>query len=120
MGKRAVRPGGTRTLALVGHRSSGKTSLGEVLLQATGVTRTIGRVDEGTSLLDHDASEKRRRMTLQLSFAWLAWKDCVVHLVDTPGSEGLAHERSLGLHAVDGAVLVVSAPDGVEYGTERV
>ncbi len=120
MGNKAFDPQHTRLFALAGHRSTGKTSLAEVLFQTTGVTRTIGRVDDGTSLLDHRPGERRRGMTLELGFAWMPWQDHLLQLVDTPGSEGLAHQRRLAFATVDAAVVVVSAPDGVEYGTERV
>lgn len=109
----------SRTFALVGHRSCGKTSLGDLLLAAAGVTRQVGRVDEGSSLLDFSSEAKRRRLTLASSFAWLDWQDTTLHLVDTPGSEGLAHEQSLMLSAVDAALVVVSAVDGVQVGTRR-
>lgn len=120
MSKRAVDVTAVRIFALVGHRSAGKTSLGDLLLQATGVTRTIGRVDEGSSLLDHLAEERRRKLSLRASFAWMDWEGYLLQVVDTPGSEGLAHERGLALACVDGAVVVVSAPDGLELGAVRV
>lgn len=108
----------TRTVALVGHRSAGKTSLGEVLLRVAGVTRTVGSVDRRTSLLDHHEEERRRGQSLQLSFAWFDWQGAVVHLIDTPGSEVALSERVMGLHAADAAILVVDATAGVEVGTE--
>jgi elongation factor G len=126
MGRTAKDVTTTRTFALVGHRSSGKTSLGDQLLQVAGVTRAPGRVDDGTSLLDHEAEERRRRMTLAVHVAWLEWQPteaapaAVLHLVDTPGAEGLAHEQALALACVDGALVVVSAIDGVQVGTRRV
>ncbi|MBW1876906.1 MAG: hypothetical protein JRI25_02440 [Deltaproteobacteria bacterium] len=120
MGKKAFGPDKTRTLALAGHRSSGKTSLAEVLLYVAGGTRQPGRVDDRSSLFDHQPAERRRGMTLELGFAWMAWKGHLLNLVDTPGSEGLSHNRSLALSGVDGALVVISAPDGIEYGTERV
>jgi len=120
MGKKAFGPHQTRLFALAGHRSAGKTSLAEVLLQTTGATRTIGRVEERTSLLDHQPGERRRGMTLEPGFAWMTWRDHLLELVDTPGSDGLAHHRRVALAAVDAAIVVVSGSDGVEYGTERV
>ena len=118
MGKRAYCPRDIRTLAIVGHRSSGKTSLAEALLTTAGVTRRLGRVDERSSLLDNEPAERRRGMSLRMSFAWMQWADRLVQLIDTPGSEGLRHEQNLGLTGADAALLVVSASDGVEFGTE--
>ncbi len=112
-------------MALVGHRSVGKTSLGEVLLQLAGVTRTAGRVREGTSLLDHTASERRRGMSLQPDFAWLEWPDPVfphpvrlLNLIDTPGSDAVAHDRRLACLAADAVVAVIDASEGVQLGAE--
>jgi elongation factor G len=120
MGKKAFGPDKTTTFALAGHRSSGKTSLAEVLLYIAGGTRRPGRVDDRSSLLDHQPAERRRGMTLELGFAWMQWQGHLLNLVDTPGSEGLSHNRTLALSGVDGALVVISAPDGIEYGTERV
>ena len=118
MAKKAYEPHRTRTFALVGHRSSGKTTLADSLLAATGVTRERHSVDEGTSLLDHDASERRRQMSIQPSFAWMEWSDHLLNLIDTPGSAGLRHEAALALSGADGCFVVVSGPDGVEVGAE--
>ena len=118
MAKKAYEPHRTRTFALVGHRSSGKTTLADSLLAATGVTRERHSVDEGTSLLDHDASERRRQMSIQPSFAWMEWSEHLLNLIDTPGSAGLRHEAALALSGADGCFVVVSGPDGVEVGAE--
>lgn len=117
--KKGFDPSHTRTFAVVGHRSAGKTSLGDVLLQATGATREVGRVDQGTSLLDHTAEAHARHQTLEPGTAWLTWRDHQLNLVDTPGAQDLVHDVGLTLHVVDGFVLVVAANDGVEHGTER-
>lgn len=108
------------TVALVGHRSAGKTSLGELLLQAARVTRTVGSVDIATSLLDHSAEARRLRMTTSLSMAWVDHAGRSLVLVDTPGTDALADEQARGLHVCDLAVVVVDAASGVEVGTERV
>ncbi len=88
------------------------------MLHAAGVTRVRGEVDERTSLLDHEREERERGSSLAPAFAWLPWDEHLVQIIDTPGSPGLAHERDLALHGADSAVVVVSAPDGVEYGAE--
>lgn len=119
MGKRqAFDPERTRTVALVGHRSAGKTSLGELILHAAGVTRAVGRVDDGTGLLDFHEDERRRGLSLELSYAWLEWSGHQINLVDTPGSEAAVHQRAFGLAAADGAIVVVDATAGVQVGTE--
>lgn len=121
MSKRAIAtPVRSRVVALGGHRSSGKTSLGELLLQAGGVTRSIGRVEQGSSLLDHLPEERERRQTIQLSFAWIPWGEQFIHLIDTPGTEALNHERNLAIAGADALIAVVDATAGVERGAEEV
>lgn len=117
MAKKTYAPSRTRTVALVGHRSAGKTSLGDLILRTTGVTRTMGRVEEGTSLLDYEEDERRRGMSFSMSFAWLEWGDEVIHIIDTPGGDGFIFERDLAIQGADGVVVVLSGPDGVEVGT---
>ncbi len=117
MTRRSYAPSTAKCLALAGHRSSGKTSLGDILLKTAKVTRSVGSVDEGTSLLDHETEERRRRMTLGPSVAWMEWEGQLLTLVDTPGGEELIAERELALAASDLTVVVISAPDGLEVGT---
>lgn len=112
MTKKGVEPSFTRTFALVGHRSAGKTSLGDLLLQATKATRSIGRVEEGTSLLDHTAEARQKRQTLELGTAWLSWRDHILNLVDLPGAPDLIGDTTRTLALVDAFVLVVAANDG--------
>ncbi len=112
--------GRTRTVALVGHRHAGKTSLGDHLLEAAGAVRTAGLVEERSSLLDHQACDHRHKSTQFGGVAWLDWRDHRVHLIDTPGSEGLFHEQVLAMSLADAAIVVVSGPDGVEHGGARV
>ena len=106
------------TVVLLGHRSCGKTSLGELILQATRVTRQVGSVDARTSLLDWSEEEHKLGMTCALSTAWFEHAGAELVLIDTPGAPSLAHEQVRGLHVSDGAVLVVDAAQGVERGTE--
>jgi elongation factor G len=118
--KKGFEPSQTRTIAVVGHRSAGKTSLGDLLLQAAGATRAVGRVEDGTSLLDHTAEARRRRQTLEPTSAWVTWRDHLLFLLDTPGSQDLGQDVELALRMTDGFLLVVAANDGVGHVTRRV
>jgi elongation factor G len=118
--KKGYTPAETRTFAVVGHRSAGKTSLGDILLQATGVTRTVGKVDEGASLLDWTPEAQRRRQTLEIQHAWMTWRDHLLNLVDVPGALDLRCDQDLALDVVDGFVLVLAANDGVPHGARNV
>ncbi len=110
----------SRTFALLGPRAVGKTSLGDRLLDLAGVTRQFGRVDEGTSLLDHDAESRRRRMTLSTSTAWLEWHEHTLFFVDPPGSDGLAYEQRLAAACVDGAILLFDGQQSVGVPVRRL
>ena len=90
-----------------------------MLLQAGGVTRTIGRVKAGTALLDAAPWERKRGMSLQPSFAWFAWGERLLNLIDTPGSEAAAFPRRLSAMAGDTAVVVVDSAEGLELGSEQ-
>jgi len=118
--RRTFDPSAVRTLAFAGHRSAGKTSLAEALLQSAGAIRSLGSVDRRTALLDHHDEERRRKLSLQNSYAWLEWGGALVHLVDTPGSAVVGHLRDLAVSCVDGVVLVIDATAGVQVGTEDV
>lgn len=120
MGKLAFAPSQARTFALVGHRSSGKTSLAEVLLQQAGVTRQIGRVDDASSLLDFLPAERRRKMTLDAGFAWFVHHDHLLFLIDSPGGAAAAPEREVCGRGGDLGVVVLGVTDGLEQGARRV
>jgi elongation factor G len=111
--------GETRTVALVGHRSAGKTSLGDLLLWTTGVTRDHRRVDHENSLLDHNDDERRKRMSLLPAYAWLEWHDTTLQLIDTPGSDPLATTADVAALGADAELVVVDASAGLERGTEH-
>lgn len=108
-----------RTFAIVGHRSSGKTSLAELLLQAARVTRAVGSVEDGSALLDWSEEARRHRQTLALSVAWLDHQGQPIQLIDTPGAAFLSHERDRALNASDAALVVIDAAEGVRVGTEE-
>ena len=74
-----------RNVALAGHGASGKTSLADALLFASGATNRKGSVDDGTSTLDIDEEEKRRHFTIDCHLGHLAWTGKQIHLIDTPG-----------------------------------
>lgn len=119
MSKRSFEAASVRSFTIVGHRSSGKTTVGDAMLSVAGVTRTPGSVDERSSLLDHEPEERKNRLSLGPALAWMIWDDKLVYMMDTPGSELVAHEKVLPIAGTDGVLVVVSAPDSIEVGTER-
>src|SRR5512145_2939955 len=110
----------TRSFALIGHAADGKTSLGEALLQVAGAVPALGSVDAKTSHLDHSPEEKERHHTLACAVFGFDWNGHHLTLVDTPGDPNFQGEGAIALHALDGAILLVSAQDGVKVGTESM
>jgi elongation factor G len=112
-----------RNVALVGHSGSGKTTIVEALLHRAGVIARQGTTDEGTTVSDTEPEEIKRKMSLSLGLAPLDWtaSDGItykVNLIDTPGYADFAGELDAALAVADLALVVVSAVDGVEVGTE--
>ncbi len=109
-----------RNLALIGHSGCGKTSLAEALLFSTGATSRLGKVDDGTSVLDFEPEEIKRKITISSAFHHYTYKKHTVYLADTPGDDNFLADTRAVLHVVDAAVVVVDAVDGVKVGTEKV
>lgn len=110
---------GTRTLNLgiLAHVDAGKTSLTERLLHAAGVIDEIGRVDDGNTQTDSLALERQRGITIKSAVVSFAVDDVTVNLIDTPGHPDFIAEVERVLSVLDGAVLVVSAVEGVQAQT---
>ncbi len=115
-----VNPGATRNFALVGHSGDGKTSLGEALLHVAGATHTLGKVNDGTSTLNHLPEEKERHTTISSSIYGFDWSGQHLTLVDTPGDSNFQADGRIALAALDGAVIVVNAVGGAKVGTSRM
>ncbi len=104
-------------LGIVAHVDAGKTSLTERLLYAAGVIDEPGRVDDGNTQTDTLALERRRGITIKTAVASFAVDDVTVNLIDTPGHPDFIAEVERALAVLDGAVLVVSAVEGVQAQT---
>ncbi len=109
-----------RNVALVGHSNAGKTTLAEALLYRAGTIDRLGRVEDGTTVMDYDPEEHKRGISLSMSYAPFDWKGYKINLIDTPGYADFIGDVFGALRVVDLAVFVVSAVEGVEVGTERV
>ena len=108
-----------RNVAVVGHGKTGKTSLLEACLFNSGAVKRLGKVDDGTGVLDYEAEEEKRKMTISDSLAITEWKNTKINFIDTPGYPDFVGEVLGGLAAADSALIVVSAPAGVEVETEK-
>lgn len=110
-------PDRVRNVAVVGHAGSGKTTLVEALLAATGTISRMGSVTEGTTVSDSDPAEVRQQRSVSLAVAPLDHDGIRVNLLDTPGYADFVGELRAGLRAADAALFVVSAVDGVDAST---
>lgn len=109
-----------RNIALIAHGGSGKTSIAEAFLFNGKVTTRLGRVDDGTSVMDYEPEEIKRRITISSSFHHLVWKKCMINLIDTPGDANFIIDTRNSLQVADGAILVIDAISGVQVQTEKV
>ena len=107
----------TLNLGILAHVDAGKTSLTERLLHAAGVVAEIGSVDAGSTRTDSLELERRRGITIKAAVASFAVGDVTVNLIDTPGHPDFIAEVERALSVLDGAVLVVSAVEGVQPQT---
>ena len=107
-----------RNIGIFAHVDAGKTTLTEQMLLLGGAIRSAGSVDRGTAHTDSLPVEQRRGISVQAACVSLHWNDVRINLIDTPGHADFASEIERSLWALDGAVLIVSAADGVEPQTE--
>jgi ribosomal protection tetracycline resistance protein len=107
----------TLNLGILAHVDAGKTTLTERLLYAAGVIGEIGSVDDGSTQTDSLALERRRGITIKAAVVSFAVGDVTVNLLDTPGHPDFIAEVERVLGVLDGAVLVVSAVEGVQAQT---
>ena len=104
-------------IGILAHVDAGKTTLTESLLYASGAIAKPGSVDSGTTHTDTMELERQRGITIQTAVTSFRWRDCKINLVDTPGHMDFVAEVYRSLAVLDGAVLVVSARDGVQAQT---
>ncbi len=107
-------------IGIVAHVDAGKTSLTEHFLYKSGLTRSLGSVDKGTSQTDWLPIEKERGISVRSASASFDWKNTRINLIDTPGHIDFAAEVERSLLALDAAILVVSAAEGVQAHTETL
>ena len=107
----------TLNLGILAHVDAGKTSLTERLLYAAGVIDQIGSVDDGNTQTDSLALERQRGITIKSAVVSFVIGDVTVNLIDTPGHPDFIAEVERVLSVLDGAVLVISAVEGVQAQT---
>jgi len=109
-----------RTYALIGTGGCGKTSLAEMLLFQSGVINRLGAIEEGTTSLDYEPEEIKRRGSIQPGFATYLWNKSRHFMMDVPGDGNFIGDLPYLLTGVDGVVLTIDAVDGVRPLTRRI
>jgi elongation factor G len=107
-----------RNVVLLGHGSSGKTSLGEALLFDTGAISRLGRVEEKNTVSDFDEEEQGRGFSVNNAVLPCQWEGIKLNIIDSPGYMDFVGEVKSAIGAVEGGVLLVCAASGVEVGAE--
>lgn len=113
-------PDKIRNMVLVGHSSSGKTTLAEAILFNTGALKRRGLVDDGNTVSDFDPEEIRRKISINTSVLPCEYQQAKINVLDAPGYLDFAGEVKGAIAAADTAIVVVDAVAGVEVGTELV
>ena len=106
-----------RNIGILAHVDAGKTSITEQLLHISSATRTLGNVDKATAITDFLEVEKVRGISVRSAPVSLKWKDSIINLIDTPGHVDFSAEVERVLRVLDGAILVISAIEGVQAHT---
>ena len=107
-----------RNVVLLGHSGSGKTALVESALFQTKAIDRMGKTTDGTAAMDFDPEEAKRGVSVYTAIGPVEWKNVKINFIDTPGYLDYEGEKVSGAAASDLAVVVVSAKDGIESGTE--
>jgi elongation factor G len=109
-----------RDIALLAHVGSGKTTLAEAMLFNGKSTNRLGKVDDGSSNMDFEPEEIKRRITISSSFHHCDWKKNYINIIDTPGDDNFLSDTKFSLQAADAAIVVIDATAGIKVGTEKV
>ncbi len=109
-----------RNVAFIGHGGTGKTSLCESLLFVSGKSDKLGKVDAGTSSLDFEPEEQKRRISISSAVNFFDWQKHRINIIDTPGDSNFIMDTKNSIRVADGAVVLIDAVGGVEFQTEKV
>ncbi|MCK4353438.1 elongation factor G [candidate division WOR-3 bacterium] len=112
-------PEAIRNIVLMSHSGTGKTTLAEAALFNAKVTSRLGKVDNGTSILDYAPDEIERKISINLGIAWFEWNDKLINLIDTPGYADFWGDVIAGARVADVCVIPINATTGIQPGAEN-
>ena len=107
-----------RNVSVVGHSGVGKTSILEAMLYYTDSTDRFGKTTDGSSMIDFDAEEIRRGLSVYTSIVPIEWDDCKINFIDTPGYLDFVGEKQSGMAVGDNVLIVVDAKEPLQPGTK--
>ncbi|HEY7713701.1 MAG TPA: elongation factor G [Candidatus Binatia bacterium] len=109
-----------RNVGILGQGGSGKTSLGEAMLFAAGATQRLGKVQDGTSVLDYEPEEVKHQVSISTAFHSLSWRRHAITLIDMPGYAAFLPDSINCIRACSGAVFVLNPAVGLRVESERL
>ncbi|NWG03804.1 MAG: elongation factor G [Syntrophaceae bacterium] len=115
-----VEPTHIRNIGTFGHGGEGKTSLVEAILFDTGENTRLGRVDDGSSIMDFEPEEINRKISISASLSHFEWDKHQFHIIDTPGYANFIAEAKASMRVLDGAIMVIGGNSEVKVQTETV
>ncbi len=109
-----------RNVGIFAHVDAGKTTTTEHMLFKSGSIRSLGSVDDGTAQTDNLDIERQRGISVRAATTSIVWRDIYINLVDTPGHVDFLSEVERSIRVMDGAILIVSAAEGIQSQTETI
>ena len=113
-------PADIRNVAIVGHATSGKTTLAEAMLMCGGIIHRLGSVLQGSTVSDYHVGEQQRHISIHAAPLSLEWQERRINIIDTPGYLDFSSEALNALRVVDLAIVVINASHGIGVGTEMM
>lgn len=107
-----------RNVSVIGHSGAGKTSVLEAMLYYTKATDRFGKTSDGSSMIDFDAEEIRRGLSVYTTIVPIEWEDCKINFIDTPGYLDFIGEKESGFAVGDSTLIVVNAKEPLQSGTK--